>query len=142
MVQILMNIKILATFIWNGDNMNHIIKAITLIGLLLFMNSCDDVVNEHSPQVTAEIVSIGSDTVTIKWNNVGDEYYYAVWVTQDSIQDNSFVNSISVCDNTKSTNFTIRNLTPATYYKVKVRTNGGNKAPNESFPPLLFRTMQ
>lgn len=74
------------------------------------------------------------------WNNVGKEYYYSVWLSQDVKQDDSFFDAVSVCDSTNDTIFTIRELKSDTHYKVKVRTNGGNKAPNESWPPLRFKT--
>jgi len=120
--------------------MNRLTNIVKFMILLLLVVSCDEVINEHSPQVIPEIVSIGPDTAIIKWNNVGKEYYYSVWISQDTNQDNSFYDAVSVCDSTNDTIFTIRGLNPKTFYKIKIRTNGGNKSPNESWPPLRFKT--
>lgn len=135
-----LNIRIQVTYTWNGDNMKNISSILSIMISLLFSLSCDEVVNEHSPQVTPEIFAIGADSVIIKWNDVGDEYYYSIWLSKDSLNDNSFLNAVSVCDSTGDTIYTIRNLQSATFYKVKIRTIGGNKAPNESWPPLRFKT--
>ena len=112
--------------------------AFILITILL--SNCHEIVNEHSPQVIPEIVSIGKDYASLKWHSAGSEYFYGVILSSDSIDDNDFRGVDTMYENIYDTIFKISNLDSETYYKVKVGTFGGNKAPNESWPPLRFKT--
>lgn len=108
--------------------------------LLFLVSFCNSVKDSHSPQVTPEIVSIDSSSVSIKWNNVGSQYYYSVFIEFDSMHGNDFSNIGTVIDSTTDTFFVINGLQPKTWYKVTVGTHGGNLSPNESWPPLRFET--
>ena len=112
--------------------------GVLILALLCF--SCNEIVNEHAPAVNAEIVAVGSDYVTIKWNNVGDEYTYGVVLSKDTVDDNDFRSADSIVNGLTDTVFSMGNLESKRYYKIKVSTHGDNIAPNESFPPLRFQT--
>ncbi len=115
-----------------------LLLAICSFGLNI---GCDNVVkDEHSPRVTPMIVNVDSSSVEVSWNNVGNQYYYNVLLGFDSIPDNDFRNVSSAVDSTKDTSCVIHGLLPNSWYKIKVRTMGGNLSPNESWPPLRFKT--
>lgn len=111
---------------------------------LILFAACDNKVGcgDIAPQVTPVLMSIGKDTVQIKWNEAGEAYYYNVLLGYDSIADNDFRNVASAIDSTVDTVITIRNLLPNTFYKIVVRTVGGDIAPNQSWPPLRFKTLE
>jgi len=117
---------------------SNVLKVVFMIPIILV--SCNEIVNEHSPRVSPEIVAVGKDYATIRWNSAGDEYFYAVILSSDTINDNDFRGIDTMYENIYDTIFTINGLDSGRYYKVKVGTFGGNKAPNESWPPLRFRT--
>jgi len=123
-------------------NVKHQYALLLLASSLFWLNTgCDNVVkDEHSPQVTPEIVEVETSSVTVKWNNVGEQYCYSVLLAYDSILDNDFRNADIFVHCTKDTIVTIDSLISNAWYKVKVRTSGGNLSPNESWPPLRFKT--
>jgi hypothetical protein len=112
----------------------------TVFILLLFIGCDNGVKDEHSPQVTPLIVNVDSNSVGLKWNNVGSQYYYNVLLGFDSIPDNDFRNVASAIESTTDTSCIVHGLQSKSWYKVKVRTIGGNLSPNESWPPLRFKT--
>lgn len=118
--------------------MKHV-KFFSLLFMLSFI-LCMTIANGHSPQVTPEIVEIGKDFVTVQWNNVGGEYTYSILVSIDDSEDDSFKNPAISIDNIIDTVCTVDNLLSDTFHKLIVRSVGGNKSPNQSFPPLRFKT--
>ncbi len=81
-------------YIWNGDDVKNTSSISIIMISLLFSISCDLVVSEHSPEVTPELVDVGTSTVTVGWNSAGDEYYYSVLISIDSVADSSFQDPI------------------------------------------------
>ncbi len=120
--------------------MNRLAIFASLLSICILTVSCEDVVNEHSPKVTPEVVNVSTNSVTVKWNNAGDEYYFSVLISIDSLADSSFKNPAKSVNNIKSTVCTIDSLLPNTWHKLVVLTMGGNKASNQSWPPLRFKT--
>lgn len=120
--------------------MNRLSTTFCLILFLMLSISCEDVVNEHSPQVSPEVVNVSTNSVTVKWNSAGPKYYYNVIISIDSIADNSFQNPAKTLENIEDTICTIDSLLSNTWHKLVVLTMGDNKAPNQSWPPLRFKT--
>jgi hypothetical protein len=97
--------------------------------------------DEHAPAVIPTIVEVGIDYCIVCWNNVGDQYLYDVIVRDSQEDDSSFIGTtIRSYYEIQDTIITIDSLESNTYYKIKIRTTGGNLSPNESFPPLKFKT--
>lgn len=95
-----------------------------------------------SPMVIPELVNVDTNSVTVKWNSAGEQYYYEVLISIDSVADSSFQNPAKFVDNIEDTIVTIDSLFPNTYHKLIVNTICENKniAPNTSWPPLFFKT--
>lgn len=107
---------------------------------VLFVASCNPEKSEHAPMVSPVIEAISNNSVSIKWENAGEAYSYSVLLSSDTINDSDFRGIDTMYENLSDTFYTISGLVSSTYYKIKVVTFGGEKAPRESWPPLRFKT--
>lgn len=115
--------------------------------LLLIAAACGmDDHTDLAPQVTPVVSSVGRDSVVLQWNSAGGEWSYRVSVAEDSMPDNVFHGTNGrTFEDIQDTVFVVDGLTPSTWYKVVVWTWGDSTSsagPNQSWPPLQFRTLE
>jgi hypothetical protein len=117
-------------------------KRLVVVVFLGLFSSCFRDEDKHAHRVTPEIVEVGTDYCIVKWSNVGSQYKYGVQVRDGAQNDSSSGGTIikfygSIMD----TIFTLDSLESNIYYKIIIDTFGENIAPNESWPPLRFKTL-
>jgi hypothetical protein len=122
------------------------------LGLSIFGAACDKSVGGDenlAPQTNPVVAAIGKDSVTISWNKPESPqlWKYAIGLAEDSTTGNEIKGlNAGKAENVLDTFYTFKGLKPSTWYKAIVNTfpidSNSNFAPNQSWPPLRFKTLE
>ena len=121
--------------------------------LFLILSSCISCVKTtdaepSAPDVTPFVSALGSDSVIVSWKKEEDpaRWKYHIMLCEDStsLKDLTGTNYRYIEDIREDTSYMFKELKPSTQYKVKlfIRAINGGMRHNESWPPLVFTTLE